>query len=69
MQLHQERHDFFAQPQDGAVLTVLGTANALTLVKLAELSRPRPPSLRRMDFLSAIHAGTMGRAAPLASTR
>jgi hypothetical protein len=33
MQLHQERHDFFAQTQDGAVLTVLGTANALPIGK------------------------------------
>jgi hypothetical protein len=31
MQLHQERHDFFAQTQDGAVLTVLDTANALQI--------------------------------------
>jgi hypothetical protein len=33
MQLHQEGHDFFAQTQDGAVLTVLGTANALPIGK------------------------------------
>ena len=33
MQLHQERHDFFAQTQDGPVLTVLGTANALPIGK------------------------------------
>jgi len=33
MQLQQERHDFFAQPQDGAVLTVLGAANALAIGK------------------------------------
>ena len=31
MQLQQERHDFFAQTQDGAMLTVLGTANALLI--------------------------------------
>ncbi|GAO70291.1 MULTISPECIES: hypothetical protein [Comamonas] len=33
MQLQQERHDFFAQTQDGAMLTVLGTANALPIGK------------------------------------
>ena len=33
MQLHQERHDFFAQTQDSPVLTVLGTANALPIGK------------------------------------
>ena len=33
MQLQQERYDFFAQPQDGAVLTILGTANALAIDK------------------------------------
>lgn len=33
------------------------------LVKLAELSSPCPPSLRRM-VLSAIHGGAMGRADP-----
>lgn len=31
MQLHQERHDFFAQTQGGAVLTVLGTANTVPI--------------------------------------
>ncbi len=33
MQLQQERYDFFAQPQDDAVLTILGTANALAIDK------------------------------------
>ena len=33
MQLHQEGHDFFAQTQDGAVPTVLSTANALLIAK------------------------------------
>ena len=33
MQLQQERHDFFAQPQGGAVLTVLGFTNALAIGK------------------------------------
>lgn len=33
MQLHQERYDFFAQTQDGAVPTILSTVNALPIGK------------------------------------
>ncbi len=50
MQLDQERHDFFAQTQNGAVLNVLAQPMPYKLVKLAELSRSRPPSLRSVGF-------------------